>query len=87
MCEYESDGHGSVFWLQVTEGSGHVSTQNGFHICPSLHLGGFFGPCPLDMGLFQTLSYMYVPSIILEIDGIISINVNFGNLLLLAYCY
>ena len=60
--------------------SGHVSTQNGSQICPSTLYGRFFGPCPLDMGLSNpsfSLRCMYVPNITLEIDGLISINLNF----------
>ena len=45
-----------------------------------LQLGDFFGPCPLDMGLFQSLSQVCAPNITLKIDGLIGINVNFGHL-------
>ena len=53
----------------------------GLKSVPPLHLRGFFGPCSLDMGLFQSFSKVYVPNITLEIDGLIGINVNFGHLL------
>ena len=82
MYEYESDGHESVFLLQLSKVSGHVSTQNGFQInsVPPLHFEGLFRPCPIDMGLFQSLSKVYIPHITLEIDGLIGSNVNFGHL-------
>ena len=55
MCKYESDGHGSVFWLQVSEVSGHVSTQNGYQMCPFTPFGGFLWT--LSTGFyFQSLS-------------------------------
>ena len=50
MCENESDGH-RFFWLQVSEVSGHVSTQNGSQICP-------FTPDPSG-GFLWTLSTGY----------------------------
>ena len=52
----------------------------GLKFVPPLHSWGFFGPCPLDMGIFISLSQVYVPNITLEIDGIIGININFGHL-------
>ena len=52
----------------------------GLNFVPPLHLWGFFGPCPLDMGVFHSISQVSVPNITLEIDGIIGININFGHL-------
>ena len=52
----------------------------GLKFVPPLHLGVFFGPCPLDMGLCQSFSQVYVPNILLEVEGLIGINVNFGHL-------
>ena len=55
----------------MSEVSGHVSSQNGSQICPSTQF---------DMGLFPSLSQVYVPNSTLGIDGLMGINVNFGHL-------
>ena len=78
MCEYESDGYGSVLGSKWVKWVDKFPLKMGLKFVPSLNLGGFFGP--LDMGLFQSFALVCVTNITLEIDGLNVINVNFGHL-------
>ena len=66
---------GGAPWRQTDELTFYSS-----HVVANHSILLFFGHCPLNIGLFQSLPWVYAPNVTLETDGLISINVNFGPL-------
>ena len=69
-----------LFWLQVSEGSGYVSTQNGCKICPSIPFGEFLWTLSTRYGSFPIPSIGVCTQCHTGDDSLIIIIVNFGNL-------